>query len=45
MMMPLSLNQKKAAKITQRQIDLAKRWNADEQLSDEGLLEVLTKAL
>ena len=28
-MMPLTLNQRKGAKVTQRQIDLAKRWNAD----------------
>ncbi len=40
-MMPLTLNQKKAAKVTQRQIDLAKRWNADGLLSDKGLRAVL----
>ena len=40
-MMPLTLNQKKGAKITQRQIDLAKRWNADGLVSDEGLKAVL----
>ena len=40
-MMPLTLNQKKGAKITQRQIDIAKRWNADGLLSDEGLRAVL----
>ena len=40
-MMPLTLNQKKSAKIGQRQIDLAKRWNADGLLSDEGLKGVL----
>ncbi|MDB4749052.1 hypothetical protein OAG13_06435 [Akkermansiaceae bacterium] len=40
-MMPLTLNQKKSAKIGQRQIDLAKRWNADGLLSDEGLGAVL----
>ncbi|MDB4806019.1 hypothetical protein OAG84_03420 [Akkermansiaceae bacterium] len=40
-MMPLTLNQKKSAKIGQRQIDLAKRWNADGLLSDEGLKAVL----
>lgn len=42
-MMPLTLNQKKGAKITQRQIDLAKRWNADGLLSDAGLEAVLDK--
>ena len=40
-MMPLTLNQRKSAKIGQRQIDLAKRWNADGLLSDEGLEAVL----
>ena len=40
-MMPLTLNQKKSAKIGQRQIDLAKRWNQDGLLSDEGLKAVL----
>ena len=40
-MMPLTLNQKKAAKVTQRQIDLAKRWNKDGLLSDKGLRAVL----
>ena len=35
-MMPLTLNQRKSAKIGQRQIDLAKRWNADGLLSDAG---------
>ena len=40
-MMPLTLNQKKGAKATQRQIDLAKRWNADGLLSDEELKAVL----
>ena len=40
-MMPLTLNQKKSAKIGTRQIDLAKRWNADGLLSDEGLKAVL----
>ncbi|MDA7865695.1 hypothetical protein N9A70_02845 [Akkermansiaceae bacterium] len=40
-MMPLTLNQKKGAKIGQRQIDLARRWNADGLLSDEGLKAVL----
>lgn len=36
-MMPLTLNQRKGAKVMQRQIDLAKQWNADGLLSDEGL--------
>ncbi|MDA7869306.1 hypothetical protein OAH35_00040 [bacterium] len=40
-MMPLTLNQKKAAKVTQRQIDLAKRWNKDGLLTDSGLRAVL----
>ncbi|MDB4761901.1 hypothetical protein OAG67_02025, partial [bacterium] len=40
-MMPLTLNQRKGAKVTQRQIDLAKRWNTDGLLSDEGLGAVL----
>ncbi|MDA7607415.1 hypothetical protein N8640_02885 [Akkermansiaceae bacterium] len=31
----------KSAKIGQRQIDLAKRWNTDGLLSDEGLRAVL----
>jgi hypothetical protein len=39
--MPLTLNQKKSAKIGQRQIDLAKRWNTDGLLSDAGLGAVL----
>ena len=39
--MPLTLNQRKSAKIGQRQIDLAKRWNTDGLLSDEGLKAVL----
>jgi hypothetical protein len=43
-MMPLTLNQKKSAKIGQRQIDLAKRWNADGLLSDEGLRAVLEES-
>ena len=42
-MMPLTLNQKKSAKIGQRQIDLAKRWNKDGLLSDEGLEAVLAE--
>ncbi|MDB4766042.1 hypothetical protein OAG92_05540 [Akkermansiaceae bacterium] len=40
-MIPLTLNQKKSAKIGQRQIDLAKRWNAYGLLSDAGLKSVL----
>ena len=40
-MMSLTLNQRKSAKIGQRQIDLAKRWNKDGLLSDEGLEAVL----
>ncbi|MDB4127799.1 hypothetical protein N9594_01485, partial [bacterium] len=40
-MMPLTLNQKKSAKIGQRQIDLATRWNQDGLLSDAGLGAVL----
>ena len=40
-MMPLTLNQRKSAKIGTRQIDLAKRWNQDGLLSDEGLKAVL----
>jgi hypothetical protein len=40
-MMPLTLNQRKSAKITQRQIDLAKRWNQDGLLSDAGHKSVL----
>jgi len=44
-MMPLTLNQKKSAKIGQRQIDLAKRWNQDGLLSDAGLGAVLRTSL
>jgi len=40
-MMPLTLNQKKSAKVGQRQIDLVKRWNADGLLSSDGLRKVL----
>ncbi|MDB4406018.1 hypothetical protein N9191_01820 [bacterium] len=40
-MMPLTLNQRKSAKIGTRQMDLAKRWNQDGLLSDEGLKAVL----
>tara|TARA_B100001093_G_scaffold131799_1_gene124330 strand:- start:497 stop:850 length:354 start_codon:yes stop_codon:yes gene_type:complete len=43
-MMPLTLNQKKSAKIGQRQIDLAKRWNQDGLLSDAGLKAVLEES-
>ena len=39
--MPLTLNQKKAAKVTQRQIDLARRWHKLGILSEEGLEAVL----
>jgi hypothetical protein len=42
-MIPLTLNQKKAAKVTQRQIDLAKRWNKDGLLTDSGLLAVIAE--
>ena len=40
-LMPLTLNQRKSAKIGQRKIDLAKRWNADGLLSHEELKAVL----
>jgi hypothetical protein len=40
-MMPLTLNQRKSAKIGQRQMDLARRWNQDGLLSDAGLKAVL----
>ncbi len=36
-MMPLTPDQRKSAKIGQRKIDLARRWNRDGLLSDEGL--------
>jgi hypothetical protein len=39
--MPLTLNQRKSAKVGQRQIDLAKRWHKAGLLSDEGLKAVL----
>ncbi|MDB4041537.1 hypothetical protein N9927_00190 [Akkermansiaceae bacterium] len=39
--MPLTLNQRKSAKVGQRQIDLARRWHAARLLSDEGLRTVL----
>ncbi|MDB4328271.1 hypothetical protein N9978_03020 [Akkermansiaceae bacterium] len=42
-MMPLTLNQRKSAKIGTRQIDLAKRWNRDGLLSDGGLEAVLRR--
>jgi hypothetical protein len=35
--MPLTLNQKKAAKATQRQVALAKEWNQKRLLSEDGL--------
>ena len=35
------MTRRKGAKITQRQIDLAKRWNTDGLLSDAGLGAVL----
>ena len=40
-MMPLTLNQRKAAKVTARQLDLAKRWHKAGLLSDEGLRAVI----
>ena len=39
--MPLTLNQRKRAKVGQRQIDLAKRWHKAGLLNDEGLKAVL----
>jgi hypothetical protein len=39
-MMPLTLNQRKSAKVGQRQLDLARRWNQAGLLSDEGLGEI-----
>jgi hypothetical protein len=39
--MPLTLNQRKSAKVGQRQVDLAKRWHKAGLLSDEGLSAVL----
>ena len=44
-MMTLTLNQRKSAKIEQRKIDLAKRWNTDGLLSSEGLRNVLAVSL
>ena len=35
-MIPLTLNQRKAAKIRKSQVDIAKRWNPDGLLSDAG---------
>ena len=43
-MMPLTLNQRKSAKIGQRQIDLGRRWNQDGLLSYAGLKAVLEEA-
>jgi hypothetical protein len=43
-MMPLTMNQRKSAKIGIRQIDLARRWNQDGLLSDAGLKAVLEEA-
>jgi hypothetical protein len=40
-MMPLTLNQRKSAKVGQRQLDLARRWHKAGLLSDEGMREVL----
>ena len=42
-MEPLSLNRRKGAKIGQRQIDLAKRWNTNGLLSEAGLKAVLER--
>jgi len=39
--MPLTLNQRKSAKVGQRQIDLARRWNKTGLLGAEGLEAVL----
>jgi hypothetical protein len=39
--MPLTLNQRKSAKVGQRQIDLAKRWHQAGLLSVDGLRSVL----
>jgi hypothetical protein len=39
-MIPLTLNQRKSAKVGQRQLDLAKRWHKAGLLSDEGLRAV-----
>jgi hypothetical protein len=42
-MMPLTLNQRKSAKVGQRQLDLAERWHKAGLLSDEGFRAVLLK--
>ncbi len=39
--MPATVNGKKADEITQRQVQLARKWNATELLSDEGLKAVV----
>lgn len=39
--MPLTLNQRKSAKVTQRQIQLGRRWHRDGLLSKSGLESVL----
>jgi hypothetical protein len=39
--MPLTLNQRKGAKVGQRQLDLAKRWHGLGILSKDGLEAVL----
>ena len=39
--MPLTLNQRKAAKITARQVSLARKWHLEGLLSAEGLAAVL----
>ena len=39
--MPLTLNQKKSAKVGQRQLDLARKWHKAGLLSDECLRAVL----
>ena len=39
--LPLSLNQRKGARITERQVQLARRWHRLELLSDEGFEQVL----
>ncbi len=38
---PLTINQRKGAKVTARQVALAKQWNKEGLLSDEGLRTVL----
>lgn len=44
-MMSLTLNQKKGAKVTARQVDLARRWNAAVLLRDAGLKAVLEEGV